>query len=1307
MTGVEQMMGFASRIAALFVACIGLACAQAHVPGAGLPSTTWNAGTKLAEFAHGGRITTFHRGLVYMGGHDNQATWIYDISNPQSPRLRCTAPTEGNSHVWYKIGDLFYRQNLRDFGRTPPLFADFSNFNLSASSNPCAWQQWTTPIYNFPVSDAKLGGDFWISTYPYAYGYTDYPLDPHFGWWPPAFGENAPRKDLNAEMGIVAGNRFRIANLLFFTPGDGQQGVAVFDIGDPASPRLLDVLQGNYLQYTTTWQVWRNYLVMLIGHGGNGPDANANALVVDFSDPTNLRVAWTIPLKPSGANTDNYMPGRYVHFQDHYAFAGHVADGRGGGHGVKYNMLTRKVEMTFDPSNTGTDFQWIPIGHLLFVSGSELSGSASAIFAHQNGLDRTPPTVGYHLPANNAVNQPRATVVGLVINELLDSTTVNEQTIQLRVLGGDPVPAIVMHTSYDVINVTPVSPLLADTTYEVRLVANGVRDVAGNGIAAKSFFFSTGNTVQAAPEIQSLSANPASPVQAGQSVAFNAVAVNATQFSWDFGDGSAPTAWAATPAANHPYATPGVYVARLQARNGTGGVVSATLRMVVNPIAAAQAPAASTSILVAGDRVWVLNPDHGSVAVFHADTRQRLAVHPVCSDPRSLARDGAGKIWIACRGDDRLVALNADGSAGGSLATGYGTAPAAVLFDAAGTTGYATLTGTRNVLRFTAATASENAPRVALGFAAEALARAGNRLYAARLKSADDAGRIAALDLASFTAVAGSSGNPGIALPLDTTSADSSTAGRGLPNYLAALAVSPDNSRVWFAAKKDNILRGVARENTELDFDKTVRVLIGTVDTAGASERVAARRDIDNSSLALALAPSPGGALLFVALAGNDRIVALDPWQGAEVARVDVGAAPRGLAVDAARGRLWVRNDIGRSVTVLDIAALSGQGTPSMPVLGTAASVTAEVLPASVLAGKRIFYRAEDARMSADAYIACASCHLDGGGDGRVWDFTQRGEGLRRTMPLNGRAGVAHGPLHWTANFDEVQDFEHDIREGFGGTGLMANAQFFANGRDTPMGGAKAGVSADLDALSAYVSSLNKFGRSPHRVDANTLSVSAAAGRTLFGQLGCARCHGGAAFTDSGSKRWHDVGTVAATDMRAGRVLQGFDTPTLRGLWHETRFMHDGRNADPLAALTTTPAGRHGAVGTLSDTQRQQLRDYLLSIDDNEPAAPAPFALQIAEPRSGEQADPGRPLQVTVNSDLAGLARIDALLDGVVVATDTAAPWQVEFAVTAGSRPQLQLRATHTSGAITYGWPQPVEVSSQIGGLFRNGFESP
>ena len=151
-----------------------------------------------------------------------------------------------------------------------------------------------------------------------------------------------------------------------------------------------------------------------------------------------------------------------------------------------------------------------------------------------------------------------------------------------------------------------------------------------------------------------------------------------------------------------------------------------------------------------------------------------------------------------------------------------------------------------------------------------------------------------------------------------------------------------------------------------------------------------------------------------------------------------------------------------------------------MPLVATLQTVGTDKLSAQVLKGKQFFYDAKDPRLARDAYVSCASCHNDGSHDGRVWDLTGFGEGLRNTTRLRGRAG-AHGFLHWSNNFDEVQDFEGQIRSLAGGTGLMTNAQFSTGTRSEPLGDPKAGVSGDLDALAAYVASLNTFPSSPLR----------------------------------------------------------------------------------------------------------------------------------------------------------------------------------------------------------------------------------
>ncbi len=447
----------------------GLVLLTAEVAAQGLPSQTWPAGTQLSTWNHGGRITTFHRGYLYLGGTENQGTWTYNIANAQSPQLVRTFATGVNGHTWGKVGDLFWRAYWI------PELGDANTRPFQNLANPLVPTQQMSNVGSFPAQPPLGWPGNWLNTYPYHFG--DFVVDARIGWFPHVSDVN-----VRSIASMSSANHWRIGNLLFLTPSDTQDGVAVFDVGNPAQPVMLDRLIGNYRQYTNAWQVWRNYLVLMFGDNTNGPMQNANALVIDFSDPTNLQLVHAIPYDD--------LPGRYAHFQDEFAFAGRF------GRGTKYNMETRQVAQVFTPTPCcAGDFQWIPLGHIVLASSSETDASRSYLFSHRATLDTTRPSVGYHLPRPNAVNQPLLTTIGLVINETLDGPTVTSQNIQIRPIGGAALATTVIHTSYGVVNITPDQPLVANTTYEVRLLQDGVRDVAGNGFAEYSFRFSTGPTV--------------------------------------------------------------------------------------------------------------------------------------------------------------------------------------------------------------------------------------------------------------------------------------------------------------------------------------------------------------------------------------------------------------------------------------------------------------------------------------------------------------------------------------------------------------------------------------------------------------------------------------------------------------------------------------------------------------------------------------------------------------------------------------------------------------------------------------------
>jgi cytochrome c peroxidase len=293
---------------------------------------------------------------------------------------------------------------------------------------------------------------------------------------------------------------------------------------------------------------------------------------------------------------------------------------------------------------------------------------------------------------------------------------------------------------------------------------------------------------------------------------------------------------------------------------------------------------------------------------------------------------------------------------------------------------------------------------------------------------------------------------------------------------------------------------------------------------------------------------------------------------------------------------VFTQDLMSRTVSVFDAAPVMSQTLNQLPRLAQINTVQNEKMSAAVLKGKQIFYNAADTRMSLDSYISCASCHVDGDSDGQVWDFTDRGEGLRNSISLRGQSGVATAPLHWSGNFDEVQDFENDMRQFFGGTGFMANTDFNSGTRNQPLGAPKAGLSADLDSLAAYVNSLSSTGRSPKRQANGAMTANGTAGLALFTSLGCQACHSGPAMTD---RQRHDVGTIKpSSGNRIGGPLDGIDTPTLRGLWATAPYLHDGSAATLRDVLTTAnPAARHGNLSTLTSAQIDQLVEYLNQLE--------------------------------------------------------------------------------------------------------------
>jgi YVTN family beta-propeller protein len=337
---------------------------------------------------------------------------------------------------------------------------------------------------------------------------------------------------------------------------------------------------------------------------------------------------------------------------------------------------------------------------------------------------------------------------------------------------------------------------------------------------------------------------------------------------------------------------------------------------------------------------------------------------------------------------------------------------------------------------------------------------------------------------------------------------------------------------------------------------------------------------------------SPDGKRLYTIYAGtNDMNVSEtidDDYR--EIKRVGyavrVGQNPRAVQVSPDGKKVYVADALDFDVMVL--AAQSMERLDRIKVCDPPKSP-------EWVRGKILFSTA-DRPLSGRRWIACSSCHPDGHSDGRVW---QNPEGLRKTPAF---MGLAHThPLHWSADRDEVQDFEYTIRGRLmQGPGLFRGPIKPKNGFEpTELSMDLAGRSKDLDALAVYSNSF-EFTLSPHIPAPGKLSDAAQRGKRLFfaDAIGCSQCHSGPYYTDSSLKKpfnLHDVGTGG--DDPSEKNGPKYDTPTLLGVYRTAPYLHHGK-ANTLRDVLTTcnKQDKHGKTSHLKDQELDDLVAFLQAL---------------------------------------------------------------------------------------------------------------
>ncbi len=647
--------------------------------------------------------------------------------------------------------------------------------------------------------------------------------------------------------------------------------------------------------------------------------------------------------------------------------------------------------------------------------------------------------------------------------------------------------------------------------------------------------------------------------------------------------------------------------------DGEGGTDSHTFTWVVDPPegdGSVGNPVSSSSIVYqtiedGNDRVWVANPDNDTVTVVDVVSDAVLAEIAVGDTPRSIALSPDGTLWVANQRSNSISIVDTNSAVVvDEISLDYGSQPFGLVIDRVSGDAYVSLSAAGLIVKLDVLGNVLLKMPVSPNLRSLSLNDDGSVLYATQFISMPQTGEsglvvnpVEGADVFKFNAQTLELLD---LIPLQHNDVvDGHLAGRGIPNYLGPLVLSPLGTTGWIASKQDNIMRGGSRDGLDLTHDTTVRSITSKVDLGAAAEVYTARVDHDNGGIARAAAFGPTGNYLYVALEGSREVVMLNVFASApivaQVNRFDVGRAPQGLVVSPDGDTVYVHNFMDRTVTKHDVSQARLSLLATVTLEATYDLVSSEALAPEALIGKQLFYDAADPRIALEGYISCASCHFDGEQDGRVWDLTSMGQGIRNTTTLRGKAGLGHGSLHWSANFDEVQDFEVQIRALGGGTGLIDGPV------NDPLGAPNGGRSADLDALAAYLTSLVEDAPSPFRQSDGSLTADGEAGKAIFQAQNCVQCHSGPAFTDSPLGFKHDIGTSGPG---SGTALDsGVDTPTLRGVWATAPYLHNGSAQTLEEAILA-----HDGVN-LTPAELDLLAAYLQQIDNQETAVVTPAIL--------------------------------------------------------------------------------------------------
>lgn len=552
----------------------------------------------------------------------------------------------------------------------------------------------------------------------------------------------------------------------------------------------------------------------------------------------------------------------------------------------------------------------------------------------------------------------------------------------------------------------------------------------------------------------------------------------------------------------------------------------------------------ASAIAISPDGAWLaaVNPDSGSVSLLSLPALELKNEIKTGLDPRTLTFSADSKLlYVSNFGGNSITVVDV---VQGSKVTEIPVGPMPYAAIAQKGILYVTEHALGKVSAYDAKTGElRSSLDVEASPSGLALDPDAGKLYITHLYS----GRVSLIDVSGFT--------------LESTISTGQTT-----NLTQFMLLDLAGNRAYLPQTRSNTT------NMELVFDATVFPMVNVLDLTSQKilreERVSLDMGFRSVNMPFAVALDEQQQVLMIANAGSNDVSVIDLQSDKQLARLEVGANPRGIVFDAPTNRAYINNVLDGTISVLDMQDIA---------VVKSVHITEIPLDPQILIGKQIFNSARVPDLTTDRWVSCATCHLDGGMDARTWlGFP---DGPRNTPALFGVGNTL--PIHWSGDLDELQDVEGTFRVIQAGTGLVEGEAYDS------LGPPHAGLSEGLDALAAFMASL-KVPRSPYTATPEEFER----GQQVFTGLGCDTCHPGPLYTDM---QLHDVGTGDPKLERNshGRGTQ-FDTPSLLGIWATAPYFHDG-SAQTLTAVFRI-GNEHNIVDRISEKELQDLLAFLRSL---------------------------------------------------------------------------------------------------------------